>query len=387
MPSIKLTQKQVNSIPYAEKGQQFYWDSTLPGFGVKVGISSKTFIVQREVNGKVKRRKIGDTKIWSLEVARQAAREQLIQMSKGVDPLEEKRRKALTGKTFEAAYQEFIAVKAQLVKPRTLRNYEDYFKNHLQVIRPRPFREITAAELTDLHNNISQKSGSFAAKHTISLIGAIYNFHAMDDESIRNPANVLKRRKVLQPMKRRETFIDSTDLPKWYKAVLNLNNSTIRDAYLLFLFTGLRKMELLTLKWADVDFDKRLVTIRDTKNKTDFLLPMSKRVYDILNTRQKFKGDSKWVLTGEGKEGHLVEPKRSGHIVTEKSGVKFGIHDLRRTYATIAESVAPNAYSVKRLLNHKTGDVTSGYLQTDMQTFRKVVELVAEEIEKIIQNV
>lgn len=48
MPAIKMTKREVDAIPYAEYDkQQFYWDTELKGFGLRVGHKTKTFIVQK----------------------------------------------------------------------------------------------------------------------------------------------------------------------------------------------------------------------------------------------------------------------------------------------------------------------------------------------------
>jgi integrase len=52
--------------------------------------------------------------------------------------------------------------------------------------------------------------------------------------------------------------------------------------------------------------------------------------------------------------------------ITKKSGVRASPHDLRRTFASIAEGLDISGYSLKRLLNHTTGDVTQGYVILNM---------------------
>ena len=60
------------------------------------------------------------------------------------------------------------------------------------------------------------------------------------------------------------------------------------------------------------------------------------------------------------------------------SGVPFALHDLRRTFATIAESLDISTYAVKRLLNHSVdqNDVTSGYIVTDVERLRKPMQQI-----------
>jgi len=63
------------------------------------------------------------------------------------------------------------------------------------------------------------------------------------------------------------------------------------------------------------------------------------------------------------------------------SGVSFTLHDLCRTYITIAESIDISAYALKRLVNHKmTNDVTGGYIVSDVERLRKPMEQISARL-------
>ena len=62
-------------------------------------------------------------------------------------------------------------------------------------------------------------------------------------------------------------------------------------------------------------------------------------------------------------KGHLQEVESFTNRVGARCGHSFTVHDLRRTFITIAEALGIPAYALKRLLNHRTsGDVTGGYI-------------------------
>src|SRR5690606_29314078 len=88
-----------------------------------------------------------------------------------------------------------------------------------------------------------------------------------------------------------------------------------------------------------------------------------------------------FVFPGEGPSGYLVEPKRQIAKVIETSGVTFCLHDLRRTFTTIAESIGVPPYTIKRLLNHKSrSDVTDGYIISDVERLREPMESIARHL-------
>src|SRR5438477_12960036 len=63
-----------------------------------------------------------------------------------------------------------------------------------------------------------------------------------------------------------------------------------------------------------------------------------------------------------------------------KSGVPFSPHDLRRTFASIVSRLGDRLsyYTTKRLLNHRTSDVTRGYIQFDIEQLRCAMQAVED---------
>ena len=67
--------------------------------------------------------------------------------------------------------------------------------------------------------------------------------------------------------------------------------------------------------------------------------------------------------------------------VTKASGIAFTLHDLRRTFVTIAEGLDIPAYALKRLLNHKGGaEVTAGYIIVDTERLREPMQRITDYV-------
>jgi integrase len=92
--------------------------------------------------------------------------------------------------------------------------------------------------------------------------------------------------------------------------------------------------------------------------------------------------DSEFLFPSWGKTGRITEVHKAVAKVAEISGVPFALHDLRRTVATIAESLDISTYAIKRLLNHSVNqnDVTSGYIVTDVERLRKPMQQIEDSI-------
>src|SRR5690606_26434209 len=172
-------------------------------------------------------------------------------------------------------------------------------------------------------------------------------------------------------------FIQAHELAPWYQGMKQLDNETLRDYLLLIVFTGLRRQEAAKLRWEQVNLKSKTLTITDTKNREAHTLPLSDYLYELLQCRKK-TSTSEFVFSGTGADGHIIEPRKQMAKVTAISDVSFTVHDLRRTFITIAESLDIPAYALKRLLNHKmNSDITAGYIITDVERLRKPMQLIS----------
>jgi hypothetical protein len=68
--------------------------------------------------------------------------------------------------------------------------------------------------------------------------------------------------------------------------------------------------------------------------------------------------------------------------IREKTGLHWAMHDLRRTFTTTAETNGIRGYTLKRLINHKTGaaDVTGGYIITDVDSLREPMQAITDKL-------
>lgn len=88
-----------------------------------------------------------------------------------------------------------------------------------------------------------------------------------------------------------------------------------------------------------------------SSNHNNTLLPfISDFLHELLGDIRK---TNDYVLQGTAPAGHIIGPRKQMDNVTKASGVHFTVHDLRRTFIKIAESLDISSYSVKRLMNHK----------------------------------
>ena len=142
----------------------------------------------------------------------------------------------------------------------------------------------------------------------------------------------------------------------------------------------MRQSEAAGLLWSDVDFNNRLFTVRDTKNHSDHTLPLSDYLYYLLKSRQD-ASNGLFVFSGNNSDKAIVNPYKQIKKVRENSGVYFTQHDLRRTFATIADSLDIQHHIIKRLMNHTNNDVTiKHYVKPSIERLREPMNKIANYI-------
>lgn len=388
MPKAKLSKKFVDTLPLFEKGQILYFDTDLKGFGICIGKTSKTYFVQREVNGRTVRTTIGKHGTFTLEEARKDAMAHLVDMCRSINPNEVKREKRIRSQTLNDVYERFTEHAQRRLAAGTLVGYRDFMKLHFHDWQSKPIMEITKDMVIKRHTYIGEESGETAANNAMQFLRRLYNFARIDDDTIPNPVIVLSQKKLWYAKERRRSIIKDHQIKGWYEAVMAIPNVTARDVLRFLLFTGLRKSEALSLRWENVDLKGKTFLVPQTKNGEPLELPLSDYLLIMLAERKLLTSKSEWVFPGINEREHLEDVKKVVASVAKSSGVSFMPHDLRRTFITTAASLDISAYAVKRLVNHKTGisDVTGGYVVMGVEKLRIPMEKITKHFLRQIES-
>ena len=380
MPKAKITKAFVDQVPYAPKGQIAYCDTELRGFYVIVGQNAKTYAAQKDIGGRSIRYTIGRHGHFTPEEARKIAKDKLYLMAQGVNPNQheqEERAKAITLRQVLKSYQ----TTRKNLSQRTKDDYEYYLTKYVPDWLDKLMSDIDKDMIVTRHALIGEEHGPRVANGTMRILRALFNHaHATFDIFEANPVSYLSKIKAWYPEKRRRSYVKPHQLKTWWQGVHALGSDTQRDFLLLLLFTGLRRNEAASLRWANVDFKDKTFTIQKTKNGDPLVLPMSAFLFGLFERRRKRYGNYEFVFPGPGKHGYLAEPKKGIYKVIAATGIQFTCHDLRRTFLTIAESLDISSYALKRLVNHRMTSVTEGYIIMDVERLRAPAEKIAEFI-------
>ena len=106
--------------------------------------------------------------------------------------------------------------------------------------------------------------------------------------------------------------------------------------------------------------------------------------------QRRCASDSDWVFVNPLTGTRITDPRRQIVNVVAKSGVPFAPHGLRRTFASILSRLGDHLRTARRLLNRRTGDVTQGYIQFDLEqlgsAMQAVEDFVLEQVRTAVQN-
>ena len=396
---IKINRSTVKALPLfkpdPEKpntNQQLLFDSVLPGFGVRITENNKAYFAQKRVGRKVVRFTIGPCNQIIPEKAREIAHEKLLEMTRGQDPnLIKQGILAEAEITLEKSFQDFVEVRS--LKPITFREYNRAMKKTFKDWQTKPVNSITKDMVMRKFRKVSNESGPALANLEFRFLRALMNFAMGQYENSKgkplvsvNPVSRLSETKAWHRIKRRQTIIDKSDLPKWFKGIRSLRNEDFRDYLTLLLLTGVRRSEGFQLQWSDIDLRNKTFIIQDTKNHNPLSLPMGSFLYKMFKERKK-TSKSEWVFPGTGRTKHMVDPKGALKEIKETTGIKFSFHDLRRLFITTTDSLDISTYAMKALVNHSlNGDVTGGYIVSDPQRLKEPMQRIETHLLKLCQH-
>ena len=374
-------------------GQRFVRDVRLPGFALRVtsgGVKSWTVEGRMRGAATTKRRTIGRFPAVKADRARTLAMQELGRFAEGIDRLNETRAKHAKTITLGTVFTDYLATKT--LKPVTVVDYKRAFNTTFDDWREKQITSITRTMVELRHKKITAASPA-RANLAMRLLRALFNFAAGKYETpegepviLDNPIKRLSATGAWNRLERRRRLVRLHQMPGWYDALENIRGRSERGAlaadWIEFLvLTGCRRTESKSLTWNNVDIPGRIFRLPDTKNREVHEMPLSDRLLEIMTRcRARAPASSEFVFAAA--HGRM---KDEGYWVKQMvlvGEVPFSPHDLRRTFATVAEGLDIPVYTIKRLMNHVSGsgDVTAGYIQIDVERMRVPMQRITDAI-------
>jgi integrase len=149
----------------------------------------------------------------------------------------------------------------------------------------------------------------------------------------------------------------------------------------LALYTGMRRGELLRLKWEDLDFERGFINIREPKGGKDQTIPLNSAACGVLEKHPRHP-ESPWVFPGKDPKKHASEMRKSIKRIAKAAGLPKGfrpLHGLRHSFASrLASSGQVDMYTLQKLLTHKSFSMTARYAHLRDDALKKASELAGD---------
>ena len=374
---INFTKANIESLPLPDAGKRAdYWDTKKTGLAVRVASTGvKTFCVLRKAGGKLERVTIGKFPAVTIEQARDKADEVNALIAKGENPNDQRRRDRgeMTFAKFWLEYMEQFSKVHK--KPRTIQEDEKTYKNYLFTLATRKLSKITKEDCKALHREIAKRTSGATANRAIAVLSGALGFAQDEGYLTDNPARAVKRFKEIA----RDRYIQSDEMMPFWQALLDEPNRDFADFFMICLLTGQRRADVLAMRWNQISLERKEWRIPDPKDGEPLTVPLVVEVVSLLQARQA--KSSEWVFPGEGKTGHLAEPKTAWKRILERAGIAdLRIHDLRRTLGSNMAAAGVNTITTARAMGHKTLSMALRYQQLGTDPRRAAIEAGAGSI-------
>ena len=368
MERVNFTGQKLDKLPTPPKGERYsYADKKINGLIIRVTHNGhKSFQIYKKWQGRPIRVTLGKYPDLSIENARKEAYKVMGQFTVGKNPNTEKQ-KIRQDLTLKQAFEEYLDKHAK--KHKKTWDYDDkQFKRYLTNLQNKRLSTITRQEVERLHKKIGEENGIYSANRLLSLLKTMFNKAIQWGWEGSNPAQGVKKYKE----KSRDRFLQSAELPKFFKALNQETSITIKDYIFILLLTGARRGNVLSMSWDEIDFKRAIWRIPETKNGEPLDIPLVDEAINILK-RRKRDANSEWVFPSvTSQSGHLEESKRVWQRVLENSGIKdLRIHDIRRTLGSYQAITGASSLIIGKTLGHKSQQATQVYSRLNSDPIEK----------------
>jgi len=398
---MKFTKRALEAIPTTGIRQHFF-DDEFTGFALRVsGAGKKSFYYTYRVGkGRGSEKKwvmLGAFPTMTVEQARQKCKEMAAAVLQGTDPSQEIREEKvaiLIADALDLFNEEYVAK----LKPGTISYYTGIINAHLKPkFGKTRAKDLHYSEIARFHT--AMKDTPYAANRSVNILSVFLNWcelHGYREKSS-NPCKQLSFYKE----EKRMVFMDEEVLAKLSDALATMEanwierkrtggkrTSDIIDtitpptaaAFRLLMFTGARRMEILSLKWCYINFDLGIAKLPDSK--TGFkVLQLPAPALAILENLPKV---SEFVFPSDSATGHMASLKGAWDALCAFAGLEgWRIHDLRHAFASIMVNSGASLPIIGKILGHTQTDTTQRYAHLQENPAKKAAEEAAAKIAAI----
>lgn len=194
------------------------------------------------------------------------------------------------------------------------------------------------------------------------------DWNMVEEETLKR----VRRVKLLEENNKRLRYLSKEEC----QALINASDTHLKPIVIAALNTGMRKGEILSLKWDNVDLKHGFILLDRTKNGERREIPINDTLKGTLQSVRR-RLDVPYVLYDSVTAKPFLDVKRSFNTAMRKAGIRdFRFHDLRHTFASHLVMAGVDLTTVSRLLGHKSLTMTLRYAHLAPSHMVKAVDLL-----------
>lgn len=211
-----------------------------------------------------------------------------------------------------------------------------------------------------------------AFSHVLSV--AVREFKWLPDSPMRDVAKLPES----QP---RVRYLSAEERDALLNACKTSSNQYLFTVALLAISTGMRKNEIMRLAWTDVDLDRRVVLLLETKNKERRAVPLAGLAYEAVTALRSQRSNISNLLFPSTDPNKPVDIRKAWETAIAKAGIKdFRFHDLRHSAASYLAMSGASLPEIAAVLGHKSYAMVKRYAHLSDQHTASVVERMNKEV-------
>jgi len=252
----------------------------------------------------------------------------------------------------------------------------DYFKDvDLRTITPLMVERFRKSKLKDGNKRSS-------CNRYLALMKRMFNVAIHEGYAEENPVQKVKL------FSEKDTLKEHILTEREEGRLMEACSETLSPIIVVALNTGMRKAEILNLKWDQVDLKARRIKVEKTKSGKVRFIPVNNALHNVLNRLGSENGQCPYVFFNPETMKPYVDMKKGFKAACRRAGIEgLRFHDLRHTFATRLVAKGADIETIRDLLGHHSITVTQRYTHSSDERKRAAVELLSRGAEERICDV
>lgn len=360
----KLTKKDIDALAPLPNKDLVVWDEGISGFGVRVKPSGvKSYLVQyRNWQGRSRRLTLGKHGAITVKKARELAQATLGDVARGLDPVQERQAERRTMTLKRLAKLFLLKHVTPKRKPATLAEYTRLLEKHvLPRLGSRKVDQLSRREVEALHH--AMRRTPTMANRVLAVLSAVMTY--AERQELRpqntNPCRLVERYRE----KSRERYLSPDELARLGETLAAAEKGKDEHpsailALRLLALTGMRKGEVLSLRWSEIDLEHGRTHLADSKTGKK-VVPLGPPALELLVHAYR-QEESDFVCWGRQTGKPFVGLQKVWERVRASAGLDdVRIHDLRHTFASYGAASGLGLFVIGKVLGHTQASTTERY--------------------------